>query len=77
MNIQAKKLELVQMILNNDKPAVLEKIARILESEESDWRDGLPAEIIESVERGILQSRSGNTISHEQVLEKYSKWLSK
>jgi hypothetical protein len=61
MNIQAKKLELVQMILNSDKPAVLEKIARILES----------------VERGILQSRSGNTISHEQVMEKYSKWLSK
>ncbi len=61
MNIQAKKLELVQMILNSDKPAVLEKIARILES----------------IERGILQSRSGNTISHEQVMEKYSKWLSK
>jgi|GEM_PF-6436625 hypothetical protein len=61
MNIQAKKLELVQMILNSDKPAVLEKIARILES----------------VDRGILQSRSGNTISHEQVMEKYSKWLSK
>ena len=75
MNIQAKKIELVRLILNTEKPAILEKIAKIFQQEETDWREGLSNEAIKSVERGLEQSKMGNTVSHEQVMEKYQKWL--
>jgi hypothetical protein len=75
MNIQAKKIELVRLILNTEKPAILEKVAKIFQQEETDWREGLPSEVIESVERGLQQSKASKTVSHEQVMEKYRKWL--
>jgi predicted transcriptional regulator len=75
MNIQAKKIELVRMIINTEKPAILEKIAKIFQQEETDWRDGLPNEVIQSVERGLQQSKEGQTVTHEQVMGKYQKWL--
>jgi len=75
MNIQAKKIELVRLILNTEKPALLEKVAKIFQQDETDWREGLPNEAIKSVERGLLQSKDGNIIPHEQVIDKYRKWL--
>lgn len=75
MNIQAKKIELVRLILNTEKPAILEKIAKIFQQEETDWREGLPKEVIESVEKGLQQSKTNKTVSHEEVMEKYQKWL--
>ena len=75
MNIAAKKIELVRMILNTEKPAVLAKIAGILKQEEEDWQDGLPEEVIESVKRGLEQAKAGNTVSHDDVMDKYRKWL--
>ena len=75
MSIEAKKIELVRMILNTEKPAVLAKIAGILKQEEIDWREGLSEEIIESVERGLEQAKAGKTVSHDDVMDKYRKWL--
>ena len=38
MNLQAKKLELVQLILNTKKPAVLEKVEALFKKEKgTDW----------------------------------------
>ena len=74
MNIQAKKLELFDLILRTEKFSVLEKISNILK-QEVDWRDGLPQDVIESVEKGLQQVKSGETIAHEEVMEKYKKWL--
>lgn len=75
MNIQAKKIELVRLILNTEKPAILEKVAKIFQQEETNWREGLPNEAVKSVERGLQQSKDGKTMPHEQVIEKYRKWL--
>ena len=74
MNIQAKKLELFDLILKTDKFSVLETISNILK-QEVNWRDGLPQDIVESVEKGLQQVKSGETIPHEEVMEKYKKWL--
>lgn len=75
MNIQAKKIELVRLILDTEKTAILEKVAKIFQQEETDWRADLPNEVIISVERGLQQAKEGKTVSHEQVMEKYQKWL--
>jgi hypothetical protein len=74
MNIQAKKLELFDLILKTENFSVFEKISTILKKE-ADWRDGLPQDIIESVEKGLQQVKSGETIPLEEVMEKYKKWL--
>lgn len=74
MNIQAKKLELFDLILRTDKMPVLEKISTILK-EEGDWRKDIPDEVVASVEKGLEQAKSGDTISNDEVMKKYSKWL--
>jgi len=38
MNLQAKKLELVQLILNTEKPAVLAKVEAVFKKDKgADW----------------------------------------
>lgn len=74
MNIQAKKLELVELVLKTDEIKILEQVASLLKRK-TDWRDGLPDEIIVSVEEGLEQAKSGNTISHDEAMKKFSKWL--
>ena len=76
MNIQTKKIELVQLILNINKPVLLDKIKQLLiQEKESDWWDELPENVKESIEIGLEQANKGETISHEHVVnemkEKY------
>ncbi len=75
MNIQTKKLEIVDLILKTEKFDLLDKVSKLLIYGTTDWKEGLPEELIESVERGLQQAKNGNTISHETVLEKHKKWL--
>ncbi len=76
MNLQAKKLELVQLILNTDRPNLLEKVSQILkQEEESDWWGELPLSVQESVRRGMEQAKRGETRPHSEVIRKYEKWL--
>jgi predicted transcriptional regulator len=74
MNIQAKKLELVELVLKTDEIKILERVSNILKRK-ADWRDELPDEIIESVEKGLEQAKSGKTKPHNEVMVKFSKWL--
>lgn len=70
MNIQAKKLELVQRILNTDKPSLLEKIKKIFEQEgETDWWDEISDEEKTSIQEGLDQLDRGEGIPHEKVME--------
>ena len=74
MNIQSKKIELVQLILNINKPALLDKIKQLL-IQETDWWDELSEEQKDSIEVGLEQANRGETLTHEQVVnemkEKY------
>ena len=76
MNLQARKLELVQLILNTDRPNLLEKVSQILKQEKEDeWWDELPLSVQESVKKGIEQAKRGETRPHSEVMKKYQKWL--
>ncbi len=41
------------------------------------WWEELPSEIKLSVERGLKQAESGQTIPHEQMMQRYKKWVKK
>jgi len=70
MNIQARKLELVQLILNTDRPNLLEKVSRILKQEkESDWWDELPISVQQAIEVGSKEADRGETRPHEEVMK--------
>ncbi len=70
MDIQALKLNLVEKIIQTEKPSVLLKINKILQKNtEEDWWEKLPAEVQESVMEGLRDIESGNTFTHEQVMQ--------
>ncbi|MDA3893839.1 MAG: hypothetical protein PF517_19430 [Salinivirgaceae bacterium] len=65
-----KKLELVQLILNTNKPTLLEKISQLLKQEkEADWWDEIPESVQESIEIAIGQANRDEKIPHSAVLK--------
>jgi thiamine pyrophosphate-dependent acetolactate synthase large subunit-like protein len=69
MDVQTKKLELVQLILDTDRPALLDKIIQLLKQEkEADWWDEIPQNIKESIDIALTQDDNGETFSHEDVI---------
>ncbi len=70
MNLQARKLELVQMKLNTDRPNLLEKVSQILKQEqEADWWDELPVSVQQAIETGSKEADRGETTPHEEVMK--------
>lgn len=70
MNIQAKKLELVQLILNTRKPLTLKKVEEVLKNEkESDWWNEISDSERRSIEKGLAEADEGKLIPHEQVMK--------
>jgi len=69
MNLQAKKLELVQYILNTEKPSVLEKVEAVFKKEKAeDWWDEISEAEKEAIEKGIAEADRGELIPHEEVM---------
>jgi len=70
MDIQALKLELVQKILNTERPSLLSEIDKIFQKEEkNDWWEQLPVEIQDSIMEGMDDIQKGNTFSSDQVFQ--------
>ena len=70
MNIQAKKLKLVQMIINTDKPALLKRVEEIFKKETAvDWWDEISEAERKSIEQGLAEADRGELIPHEEVMK--------
>ncbi len=70
MNVQAKKLELVQLILNTNRLTLLDKISQMLKQEkEADWWDEIPESVQESIDISLEQADRGVTIPHSEVMK--------
>ena len=61
MNLKAKKLELVQLILNTDKPALLEK--------DKDWWNEISESERKAIEESLAEADDGQLIPHAKVME--------
>jgi len=71
MNLQAKKLELVQMILNAEKPSVLAKVEAVFKKEKgADWWDEISEAERAAIEEGLAEADRGELIPHEEVMKK-------
>jgi len=70
MNLQEKKLELVQLILNTEKPSVLKKVEAVFEKENDlDWWDGISQAERKAIEKGIAEADRGELTPHAEVIE--------
>lgn len=70
MNLQAKKLELVKLILETEKPAVLAKVEALLKKEnDPDWWDEISEEERQALEESLAEADREELIPHEKVME--------
>jgi hypothetical protein len=69
MNLQAKKLELVQLILNASKPLTLKKVEEVLKRQEPDWWDEISDAERQSIKKGLAEADRGELVPHEEVMK--------
>ncbi len=87
----AERKRIASVVLTTSDEKMIRKIESLIFSKPGDklskkksvsgdslleW-DELPDTIKLSVERGLAQSKAGKTVSHEEVMKRYKKWLKK
>ena len=77
MNVIELRSDLHKLIDRVNDISVLSAIKTILskQASESDFWEELPLNVQESVKKGIRQVENGETRTHEEVMQKYEKWL--
>jgi len=72
MDIQATKLELLKLILENDNSDFIQRVSDFVKNEKIDfWRE-LSLSEQEEIKKGIQDLDNGKRISYETFLEKIS-----
>lgn len=70
MDIQAKKLELFQMLLNVNEASILKKVEEVIKKEKSaDWWDELSKEAKETLEESLGEAERGETMPYEEAMK--------
>ncbi|HKL89546.1 MAG TPA: hypothetical protein VJ880_00040 [Allomuricauda sp.] len=75
INIQNKKIELIQWLSTLNDESIIEKIMKLRENEKADWWEEISKKEEESIENGLKDAASGNIESHSNVRKLYDKWL--
>lgn len=72
MDIQATKLALLKIILENDNSEFLQKLSDFIKKEKSDFWEELSEIEQQEIKKGIEELNEGNKISFESLLKKIS-----
>jgi len=75
INIQNKKIELIQWLSTLNDESTIEKLMKLRESEKADWWREISKEEKKSIEKGIKDADSGKLKSHSEAKKLYEKWL--
>lgn len=75
LNIQNKKLELIQWLSTLEDSTIIEKIIALRNNESKDWWDSISENEKESIEQGLNDANSGKLNSHSSARKLYEKWL--
>ncbi|MFA7687578.1 MAG: hypothetical protein WCY25_06920 [Moheibacter sp.] len=74
MNIEATKLELLQLLLNTKNESILLKIKSIYDEESVDWWKELSEQERQEIEEGLTEAGNGQIVSHESVMKRFDSW---
>jgi hypothetical protein len=75
LNIQNKKLELIQWLSTIEDSTIIEKIMDLRKKESKDWWKSISENEKESIEKGIKDADSGKLNPHSNARILYEKWL--
>lgn len=77
MSIASLKKEVKKNIDKADERVLKMVNALLLADQEDDWYEELSDDAKASIERGLEDVKNGRVTSHEVVMKKYKKWLTK
>jgi len=75
INLQNKKIELIQWLSTINDKSLIEKIMKLREKEKTDWWIEISGKEKESIEKGIKDADNGKLNSHTEAKKLYKKWL--
>ena len=75
LNIQNKKLELIQWLSTIEDLSVLNKIIDLKKQENKDWWNSISENEKQSIEKGLQDAEAGKLNSHSKAKQLYDKWL--
>jgi len=75
MDLQLEKIELAKRLLDTNDEALLQEVKAVFESHEKDFWDDLPQYVKDGVERAKKQADQGLLTPHDEVMNKYKKYL--
>ena len=75
LNMQNKKLELIQWLSTLEDSSIIEKIIELRKSENKDWWNAISEDEKQSIERGLEDAESGKLNPHSTARKLYEKWL--
>lgn len=75
MDIQSEKLNFIQWFSGVTDLSVIKEFIAMKREKEHDWWDMISAEEKAEIEEGLAQADSGEVVPHNQVMDKYKKWL--
>ena len=74
MNIEATKLEIMEMLLHTQKEAVLMRIKSVFQEESFDWWNELTSEEQKEIEIGLTEAENEKGINHTEAMQRFKKW---
>ncbi|MCM4167087.1 hypothetical protein KCTC52924_02663 [Arenibacter antarcticus] len=74
MNIEAKKLELMHLLLQTQKESLLAKLKKVFDEEQVDWWNEMTKEEQEEINTGLKQADKGEYVASETVMKRFDKW---
>jgi len=75
LNIQSKKLELIQWLSTIEDLSVINKIIDLKKQENKDWWNSISENEKQSIEIGFQDAESGKLNPHSKARKIYDKWL--
>lgn len=75
VQIQDKKIELIQWLSSLEDKVIIEKILQLRKNETKDWWEDLPDLEKTSVFKGIEDAENNKLNSHFSARKLYEKWL--
>ncbi len=75
LNLQNKKLELIQWLSTLENSTIIEKIMDLRKQENIDWWNSISEDEKESIERGLADAEAGKLNPHTKARKLYEKWL--
>jgi hypothetical protein len=75
LNLQSKKLELIQWLSTIEDLSVINKIIDLKKHENKDWWNLISDEEKQSIEIGLQDVDAGKLNSHSKARQLYEKWL--